>query len=526
MTLLGLAVWSVFHSTPQPEKPPLQPLRAGKVATTPYRIPSGLLSGPIATTPILTTPVTTGLNAKAPNTKGREVPERNSKRPLTPVVKKVAPNTAGVTASLPVDDAAEEARLCSLSVNGGSVEFVVRTLVAQSRLNLVLLGGQKTPVTLNLRKVPLIEAVRHLCVAGNLRFVRLPHTLAIGPEETLKTNYAAEWAAQYPAPTVEVPEAPKLQASITKIVHLAHIPAPAAVVTLEGVFKERGLVAVVAPRATVPTLSGVETGSTGAAANTGIAGTSESASRSLVLYGPPEVVTAAESLLRGLDTPRAQVQVAVTMHDVSNAALKDLGISWTFNQVSLTEREDRSFLFGKFDRTNLGFNAVIRALETADQARLIASPNVSVQDGERGFVLIGDRLVFPELIGYSQANTPIFSTKQERVGVYLQVSATVAPDGYVTMTIAPQVSTVRGFLDVGGTSYPQIATREAQSTLRIKSGDTIVMGGLMRDDEIATMERVPILADLPILGELFKRRKRSKTASQLVISVTPTVVAP
>ena len=424
----------------------------------------------------------------------------------------------------PIDDKAEEMKLCSLAVNGGSVDLVVRTLVAQSRLNLVLLGGKDTPVTLNLRSVPLIQAIHHLCVLGDLRFVRLPNTLAIGPEEVLKRSYAAEWATQYPAPIV--PGAPPVVAPVTRIVRLAHISAIDAVATLDGLYKERGLVSIAAPKTMSPLLSAVETTTTGTAANGGVATAADGASRVVVLSGPAEIVAAAETLIISLDVPRAQVQIAVTMHDVSNAALRDLGVSWTFNSVTVTEKSDRSFLFGKFDRTNLGFNAVIHALETNDKAHLIASPNVSVLDGERGFVLIGDRLTFPELVGYSQANTPIFSTKQERVGVYLQVSATVSPDGYVTMTIAPQVSTVRGFLEVGGTSYPQISTREAQSTLRIKSGETIIMGGLMRDDEISNMERIPILADLPILGELFKRRKKQKSTSQLVISVTPTVVAP
>ena len=491
MTALGIVVWTSVHITMAEARVPLRPK-----------------SVPIA-------------SGKAPSQTGG-LPGAIAKPASKPTTK-----PALRSAAKPIDDAFEEARLCSLVVNGGSAELAVRTLVAQSRLNLVLLGGKGTPITANLRSVPLIQAVHHLCVLGGLTFVRMPHTLAIGPEDLLRKSYPAEWEAQYPAPIpAAIPTPPPVAAPVTRVVRLAHLGAIEAVATLDGLFKERGLVSIAAPKTTSPILGSVETSSTGANANQGLNSSAEGISRTVILSGSEDLVAAANTLLVSLDVPRPQVQIAVTMHDVSNAALKDLGISWTFNNVNVTERDDRSFLFGRFDRTSLGFNAVIRALETHDQARLIASPNVSVLDGERGFVLIGDRLVFPELIGYSQANTPIFSTKQERVGVYLQVSATVSPDGYVTMTIAPQVSTVRGYLDVGGTSYPQIATREAQSTLRIKSGETIVMGGLMRDDEIANMERIPILADLPVLGELFKRRKKQRTSSQLVISVTPTVVAP
>jgi type IV pilus assembly protein PilQ len=77
---------------------------------------------------------------------------------------------------------------------------------------------------------------------------------------------------------------------------------------------------------------------------------------------------------------------------------------------------------------------------------------------------------------------------------------------------------------VNGASYPQISTREAQSTLRIKSGETLVMGGLMKTEELRQMERVPILGQIPFLGELFTRRKATKSASQVLIAIRPTLL--
>jgi type II secretory pathway component GspD/PulD (secretin) len=154
----------------------------------------------------------------------------------------------------------------------------------------------------------------------------------------------------------------------------------------------------------------------------------------------------------------------------------------------------------------------------------LASPNISVLDGERAFILIGDRINFPVLVGYSDGGNPIFSKEEERVGIYLQVAASVASDGGITMSLYPQVSTVTGFLEINGASYPQISTREAQSTLRIRSGETLVMGGLLKTEEVRQMEKVPILGDIPFIGELFRRRKTSKNSSQVLISIKPTVI--
>jgi type II secretory pathway component GspD/PulD (secretin) len=77
---------------------------------------------------------------------------------------------------------------------------------------------------------------------------------------------------------------------------------------------------------------------------------------------------------------------------------------------------------------------------------------------------------------------------------------------------------------VNGASYPQIATREAQSTLRLKSGESLVMGGLFEDVETSQLQKVPILGDIPFFKELFRHRNISKTRDQVIIMVTPTIV--
>ena len=217
--------------------------------------------------------------------------------------------------------------------------------------------------------------------------------------------------------------------------------------------------------------------------------------------------------------------IAVTVHDISNDALKELGLTWTFNGVSVNEAP-KGFNIGTISRTGLGASASLKALEQKNVAKLMASPSISVMDGERGFVLIGNRINFPVLVGYTQNNAPIFDRQQERVGIYLQVAASVASDGSVTLNLYPQVSTITGYLEVNGASYPQVATREAQTTVRVGSGESIVLGGLMRDEDVIQIDKVPLLSQIPFLGELFRHRKVTKTSSQVILTVTPTIVTP
>jgi type II secretory pathway component GspD/PulD (secretin) len=74
--------------------------------------------------------------------------------------------------------------------------------------------------------------------------------------------------------------------------------------------------------------------------------------------------------------------------------------------------------------------------------------------------------------------------------------------------------------------FPQISTRETQSSISVKSGQTIVIGGLIQEQDIKKWQEVPVLSRIPFFGELFKWRSTSKTSSQVVISITPTVVRP
>lgn len=119
----------------------------------------------------------------------------------------------------------------------------------------------------------------------------------------------------------------------------------------------------------------------------------------------------------------------------------------------------------------------------------------------------------------------MFDVREERVGIYLQVSATVNDPTRVTLNLYPQVSTISGFLEVPGQgSYPQISTREAKTSIRVKSGETVVIAGLLRDEEIKSIEHVPLLSQIPLFGELFTRRKTTKNQSQVIISITPQVI--
>ena len=92
------------------------------------------------------------------------------------------------------------------------------------------------------------------------------------------------------------------------------------------------------------------------------------------------------------------------------------------------------------------------------------------------------------------------------------------------MVLKPSVSTISQWVESGNNKAPQISERSAETTVRVKSGETILLGGLLKDEEIKSIRQIPFLAKLPVLGELFKTRSIDKRETEIVIAITPIIV--
>lgn len=416
--------------------------------------------------------------------------------------------------------------LCSLNVVNEDPAKILQILSAQTKTNLVLLAGVDKKLTLNLRSVRLVDMLRHICALTGLKYLKIDETFVLASPEALKTAYPEDWEAVNPTP----PTPPKAAEPeiVTAVVSLNHVSSTRVATVLSKLYEKYTLTVAAGPTQDSPAVTNQSTtettGSSATVLNRPEGASGDITARMLLLRGPEPLVREAEKLAKQMDVLRAQVVIEVSIYDILDSALREVGASWNFGSTGISETSNDEIKFGTFQRAGFNFTAAIKALEKKDQAKILASPNISVLDGERAFILIGDRINYPVLVGYTNANTPIFSKEEERVGIYLQVAASVAPGGEVTLSLYPQVSTVTGFLEVNGASYPQISTREAQSTLRVKSGEFLVMGGLLKTEEIKQTEKVPLLGSLPLLGELFTRRKTTKSASQVLMVIRPTVI--
>jgi pilus assembly protein CpaC len=170
-----------------------------------------------------------------------------------------------------------------------------------------------------------------------------------------------------------------------------------------------------------------------------------------------------------------------------------------------------------------GIGAVIQALTTKGMAKILAEPNLLVKTGERGEFRAVSKIPYSVLqtTGGSSTTTIVF----EEVGIKLFFNPEVLANGMIRLSIDPaEVSSIAGTLAVNG--YPIIDTRSAKTNVELKDGESLVIAGLLDEETINTMSKIPILGDIPILGALFRSTQKDIKEKELVFFITPKLMKP
>ncbi|HXG24600.1 MAG TPA: hypothetical protein VNJ09_08615 [Chthonomonadales bacterium] len=259
-------------------------------------------------------------------------------------------------------------------------------------------------------------------------------------------------------------------------------------------------------------------------------------SKILVLSGTPAELDAAFNLLEKVDIPPKQVMVAVKVVDTSPERAEELGLRWNWEPFQFLEQPTgtavdpstgrplaqatRPPAFGQISRVPWGFNAILNAMITRKEAKLLADPRIQVVDNDDANIFIGDT-IRARIAQASALGAQTIDIVEFPVGIILLVRPRVNADGNITLRIHPVVSTITA-VDVN--NVPQTSSREAETTVMVKDGETVVIGGLIRDELSKTVQEVPILSKLPLVGELFRNRNTSHRHSEILVFITPHIV--
>ena len=256
--------------------------------------------------------------------------------------------------------------------------------------------------------------------------------------------------------------------------------------------------------------------------------------RIIILKGTDANLKRALDLLKEIDTPAPQVLIEAKILDVVEGTSRDIGITWDFSPNGTTGKfkldkplpkgKWNEVIFGRLSREVLNFNAALEAAILANKARLLPSPKIIALYNHRARIFIGDEVTY--LLGTKiNQNGTTLETGQVNVGVELNVVAVANPDGTINLKVNPEIGSLLQLdTQANGISLPRISRRTVQTSVRIKDGETLVIGGLLNENETKSVRKIPLLGDLPFLGQFFRRDSHEKSKSELVITLKATIM--
>lgn len=174
---------------------------------------------------------------------------------------------------------------------------------------------------------------------------------------------------------------------------------------------------------------------------------------------------------------------------------------------------------------NIG--ATIQALQTRGLVQVLSEPNILAQNGKQGSFLAGGEYPYPVAQGAGTAGTTI-TIEFKEYGIRLNFIPTITPRGTILLQVAPEVSSLdfTNAIEISGFQVPAIAVRKVNTEVELGDGQSFVIGGLLDNRETETFQKIPFLGDVPVLGKFFQSIAKTKTNTELIVIVTPEIVAP
>lgn len=256
-------------------------------------------------------------------------------------------------------------------------------------------------------------------------------------------------------------------------------------------------------------------GAQGAGGSAGISGPPFSRSSGVMLAGKSSDVKSAVEALQEMDVAPPSVRIDAALVELSDDAVKELGVDWSWQDGHFTFAQSKSgaAAFSSSTINASDFTAAVKALVNQKKANLLANPNISCVDNEDASIFIGELRRFRGSTVVTPGIGTVQGTETVPVGVALLVRPRIHPDRNITLKVHPVVSSVLSTVD----GLPQTASREADTTVQLREGEELIIGGLYRTEDIRSTDKIPLLGDLPLIGGLFRSTSNTKSKSEIVV---------
>ena len=306
----------------------------------------------------------------------------------------------------------------------------------------------------------------------------------------------------------------------------------------------------------------------------------------IIISAPAEMQTTLGELVRQLDTRRDQVLVEGIIVEISDQAARELGVQFLLGGLpgsgipfAVTNYSNVSpnilsvagaFAANELDQTttvingdvvttsnnsatgdllrqnaaqailgarggffglatniasNAIFGAIINAVEADTESNILSTPSLTTLDNQEAHILVGQEIPISTGEALSNNFDNAFRTIQrENVGIELEVTPQINAGGAIRLNIRQEVSSIAGPVSDDFNELI-LNKREIETTVTVNDGEIIALGGLLDDNERRTIQKIPLLGDIPIIGELFRSRARSRTKTNLMVFIRPTILS-
>jgi len=281
--------------------------------------------------------------------------------------------------------------------------------------------------------------------------------------------------------------------------------------------------------------------------------TPDKASNSLVIMASPNDYNNLVQVIRKLDRRSKQVFVQVLIAEVSLNKSRDTGLQLgalgvdqlnryfgiggfydPFGVVSTLATSGLASSTGSSSSTSTinfpvagvpgNIGAVLKALDSNDLLNVLSTPNILTSDNKEAEIIVGSNVPFQ---GSSTISSGLSTTSVERkdVGITLKIKPQISEGDYIRLDLSQEISAIGATITVGNGATDRITTkRSAKTNIVVKDGETVVIGGLIQDQDEDVVNKIPFLGDIPGLGWLFKTKTKTKVKTNLMILLTPRIV--
>ncbi len=259
----------------------------------------------------------------------------------------------------------------------------------------------------------------------------------------------------------------------------------------------------------------------------------------IIVRDTADRVKVAESIIESNDKSRSEVVVDVELLQISTDKMRDVGLA--LSNYSVGQKLDLGAKDAVLHLSDLKYlnqsnwaltipSFVYNFLKSNGDGQLLAQPRLRISEGETGKLVIADKIPVPVTSFNSSLTaggniTPVTSFQYLDVGIKIEIKPRVHHNKEITLSLKIEVSNKNGEVPVpGGTPQPIIGTRNIESVIRLKDGETNFLAGLIRTEETGSKSGIAGLSEIPVLGNLFSDNSRRKSRTDLILTLTPHII--